>query len=314
MAAVRFSEDELGALVWGEWSSQISHEAKALYMLVIRPSMDFATGLAGRKTVISYQKISEALEFDPPAGSKREARRFNKERIRALLKELVRAGLIEWLKTPDRGLAFQCLLADTDQCVSQGSNPGTTPEQPQSSTPEEHPGNNPEESPQVAAFGKSEQPQEHPQEEPGNNPEGIQEEQPASGSPVSGKQAPPAVPPKGDDKTSAGKSKGGTDRITFENLPQGVTQQAANEWVKHRRKMKRPPTQVALDRAMTKAARAGEKLGISPDEAIYTAIEAGWQGLEVEWIINRLQTPTKGGKVVRTGFGQQDFGQTGGKF
>lgn len=184
MAAVRFSEDELAALSRDEWACQISHEAKVLYMLVIRPHMDFANGMAGRKTVISYQKIAEALEFDPPAGSKREARRFQKEKIRALLKELVRGGLIEWVKNPERGLLFRCLMADTDWSVSQRNNPGATPEQPQSSNPEEDPGSNPEESQQIAASGEAEQPQEHPQEEPGSNPDHPTEEQPTSGGPV----------------------------------------------------------------------------------------------------------------------------------
>lgn len=79
-----------------------------------------------------------------------------------------------------------------------------------------------------------------------------------------------------------------SDRITFDTLPEGVSEYAAREWVAHRKKLRKPPTQTALDRAMKKAANAGVQLGISPDEAIYTAIEAGWQGLEVEWIANRI--------------------------
>jgi len=91
-----------------------------------------------------------------------------------------------------------------------------------------------------------------------------------------------------------------SDRISFDNLPDGVSEEAAREWVTHRKKLRKAPTQIALDRAMKKAARAGEQLGIGADEAIYTAIEAGWQGIEVEWIGNRLGKARQGSDQPQT--------------
>ncbi|MCG5538975.1 hypothetical protein [Halorhodospira sp. 9622] len=135
MSAIKLNQDELEALTRGEMASRVSHAAKLVYLLVIRPAMDYASGTAGRRRVISYQQLREALEYIPPAGSHRAEVRYSREQLRGLLREIERAGWVEWVKTGDRGLVFHCPLADTDQCGSTRNNPGATPEQPRRNTP-----------------------------------------------------------------------------------------------------------------------------------------------------------------------------------
>jgi len=128
---IRISDEELEALARGESSSKLSHEAKLTYLLAIRPYMDYGTRIAGRHRRISYQSIREAIEFFPAPGSRRKEKRYNTESIRAILKELERAGLIEWVRTKERGLVFRCLLADWDSAAENRNNIRTTSEQHQ---------------------------------------------------------------------------------------------------------------------------------------------------------------------------------------
>lgn len=107
MTAIKLNDDELEALARGEGASQISHAAKLLYLLVIRPAMDYGTGTAGTRRVISYQQIREVLEHTPPPGSHRQETRYSKEQIRSLIREIERAGWVEWVRSSNRGLVFQ---------------------------------------------------------------------------------------------------------------------------------------------------------------------------------------------------------------
>ncbi|MBK1725700.1 hypothetical protein [Halorhodospira neutriphila] len=122
MSAIKLNEEELEALQ----SSHVSHEAKLLYITVIRPAMDYGTGIAGRKRTLSYQQIREALEYLPPHGSKRREQRYTREQARGVIRELERAGWIEWHRTSRRGLVFRCRLASWDQCGSSRTNTGPT--------------------------------------------------------------------------------------------------------------------------------------------------------------------------------------------
>jgi hypothetical protein len=165
----RIDDDEMEVLA-GDNNSRLSHEAKLVYLLGIRPYMDYETGLVGFKRVVSYQSIREVLEYAPPKGSTKKAQRYEKEAIRAIFKELERAGLILWVKNEDRGLFFECLKALRGKRTEIMNNPWTTPEQPQANNPK----NNPEEFRNDAATQGNEQPQEPPvadlQHMPKNNP------------------------------------------------------------------------------------------------------------------------------------------------
>ena len=71
--------------------------------------------------------------------------------------------------------------------------------------------------------------------------------------------------------------------------PPGISQEAADEFIQHRRNLKKPLTQNAFNRAMVQALKASQEIGITPDEAIHETIDAGWQGIKAEWLKNRLR-------------------------
>lgn len=137
----RIDDDEFELLA-GDGASRLSHAAKVAYTFGIRPWMDYRTGMAGWGRRISYQSLRELLEYAPSAGSTRTGSYASKEAIRGVLRELERAGLIRWLKSPERGLFFVCLRAARDSSTEKRTNTRATPEQPHSS----HPNNNPDES------------------------------------------------------------------------------------------------------------------------------------------------------------------------
>jgi len=71
--------------------------------------------------------------------------------------------------------------------------------------------------------------------------------------------------------------------------PPGISQEAADEFIQHRKNLKKPLTQNAFNRAMLQALKASAEIGITPDEAIHETIDAGWQGVKAEWLKNRLR-------------------------
>jgi len=139
MTACRINDDEIDALSRSDNSSHISPMAKLVYLLAIRPYMDFATGMVGSRRMVTYQSIRECIEYFPPQGSKRKEIRHSKDLIHSLLEELERFGLIEWIKTPGRGLIFRCILADRDISSENMRAPREHPESAQKRAPREHP-------------------------------------------------------------------------------------------------------------------------------------------------------------------------------
>ncbi|MBK1734866.1 hypothetical protein CKO15_06090 [Halorhodospira abdelmalekii] len=161
---IRLNDCELERLC----SSRLSHAARLAYVLVIRPAMDYATGFSGQRRTISYQQLREVLEYTPPAGSqRREIRYSTRQQLRALLAEIEREGLVQRLRTSDRGLVFRCCLADTDECASTRNNPGATPEQPQRRTP----GNNPISNPDIRRYNSELKPTSNPRSTPRKPPD-----------------------------------------------------------------------------------------------------------------------------------------------
>jgi hypothetical protein len=76
------------------------------------------------------------------------------------------------------------------------------------------------------------------------------------------------------------------------NLPNGITQEAAQGFIDHRKLMKAPLTQRAFVLAMQTAAKAAE-IGLTPDQAIDETVAAGWKGINLDWLQNRLSKQTK---------------------
>jgi hypothetical protein len=87
--------------------------------------------------------------------------------------------------------------------------------------------------------------------------------------------------------------------VVVKDLPDGVSEKTAKEFIEHRVKMKKPLTQEAFNRAMKAAAQAASDLGITPDRAITETIDAGWQGVKSDWLSNRLGKQNEGEAPVR---------------
>lgn len=102
------SLEELSAL------SGLPHLQQLLYLLGLRPYVDYKTALVGIKRGISYQSISEALYIEPHPGIKGGSP--SKDQLRRALKGLERAGLLE-IQSLDHKLIFKCLLVNTDYSV-----------------------------------------------------------------------------------------------------------------------------------------------------------------------------------------------------
>lgn len=85
--------------------------------MVIRRRMDYATGISGLKSGLSYQQFREWLEYLPPPGSRDRPYHGTGDQIKRLVRLLVKAGIIEPLHHSDRPgtkMVFRCLLASTD--------------------------------------------------------------------------------------------------------------------------------------------------------------------------------------------------------
>ncbi|MBV2138560.1 MAG: hypothetical protein KUF79_17270 [Candidatus Thiodiazotropha sp. (ex Ctena orbiculata)] len=110
--------------------------ARVVYLQSLRWRMDFATGIVGgvgRR--LSYAAIAEDVDFIPDHGSHKPEWKPSKDKLRAVLSELKRGGLIaDAGSSPERGLIVRCLLADTDQSA-QNMNPTGTPREPHGMNP-----------------------------------------------------------------------------------------------------------------------------------------------------------------------------------
>jgi len=122
MTSFRVNDDEQAILR----QSEISHAAKLLYLVGIRPRMDFRTGIVGKARRVSYQTFHEDIEYLPPQGSKRGVCDYGIAAIRALLDELARAGLIRRLPNDKRLIFLECLVADREDAPKNMNNRGTT--------------------------------------------------------------------------------------------------------------------------------------------------------------------------------------------
>lgn len=109
MAAMAISDAEREAM------AGLPHAAVVLYVLGIRPYMDYATGIVGRARRVSWQSLSEALYVDPHQGLA-DSGATGREQVRRLAQWLVKAGLVE-SASEGKCLIFKCLLASTDESV-----------------------------------------------------------------------------------------------------------------------------------------------------------------------------------------------------
>ena len=62
----------------------------------------------------------------------------------------------------------------------------------------------------------------------------------------------------------------------------GVDPLIASDWIQHRRSLKAPPTQTAIDGIAREAGRAGTSLS----NALAVCCERGWRGFKAEWMVS----------------------------
>ncbi|WP_022960282.1 DnaT-like ssDNA-binding domain-containing protein [Spongiibacter tropicus] len=108
---IRLTEAEQEAL------NSMPSSARVLYMLGLRPYMDYASGVVGVQRRISLQGFRELLEYEPDRGSRLGARYTpTKDEVRNEVDRLVRSGLLLRLPKKKRNdpLVFKLPLADCD--------------------------------------------------------------------------------------------------------------------------------------------------------------------------------------------------------
>lgn len=92
---------------------------------------------------------------------------------------------------------------------------------------------------------------------------------------------------KKDKKDKKEKNNTGGSALDLSDLPDGVTEELARDFIEHRRKLKSPLTQRALNLCMSAAAKAPDH-GLTPEQVIDEAIQRGWRKPEAEWAAKSL--------------------------
>lgn len=86
-----------------------------LYLLAIRPYMDYASGVVGLKRRISWRSLTEEMYVEPTCGvPKNETGSPSRNQLRRAIMQLERAGLIKY-HDDKSWLVFECILATRDQ-------------------------------------------------------------------------------------------------------------------------------------------------------------------------------------------------------
>ena len=112
--SIILNDDELAAL------RDASPAFMRLYVLGLRPMMDFRTGLCGERYGVAYSRLGLEVSYSPPPGSRRPAWRPSRDNVISLFDEGRRLGMIR-MCSPDRArqLVFELVLADRGSSVSQ---------------------------------------------------------------------------------------------------------------------------------------------------------------------------------------------------
>ena len=118
--SIILNDDELAAL------RDASPAFMRLYVLGLRPMMDFRTGLCGERYGVAYSRLGLEVSYSPPPGSRRPAWRPSRDNVISLFDEGRRLGMIR-MCSPDRArqLVFELVLADRGSSVSQRTPTGS---------------------------------------------------------------------------------------------------------------------------------------------------------------------------------------------
>lgn len=129
MSAIKLNDAELEAL------AGLPSLALRIYVLGIRPHMDYSTGLVGQKRRVSWQSLREAGYVEPHQGLTGTGTP-SKMQVRRAVEWLIRTGLLVE-RTQGKRLVFYCPLAHADSSTQE--KPDTNPTQTRHSQPDTHP-------------------------------------------------------------------------------------------------------------------------------------------------------------------------------
>lgn len=102
---------------------------------------------------------------------------------------------------------------------------------------------------------------------------------------------------KNDKNVKKEKNTTGGSALDLSNLPNGVSEELALEFIEHRRKIKKPLTQHGLNLCMQAASKASEH-GLTPEKVIDETIVAGWMKPNPEWVAKRLGSQAPASNVT----------------
>lgn len=116
------------------------------------------------------------------------------------------------------------------------------------------------------------------------------------------------IPPKGGDDGSSAEPHAGKripeEGVDLSILPDDLSDDVWNEWLKLRAKQKFTVSQVVVNTIANQLERARE-MGWSPDEALAEALSAGWRGLRAEWLANRVGNNIRQSRTNRSAHNHQ---------
>jgi len=160
VTAFVITDEEMTAL------AGLPHASVRLYLLGLRPHMDYATGVVGAKRRISWQMLREVLYVEPHRGLE-DSGTPTLGKTRRALEWLIKAGLIEDIGTKERGeaIVFRCVLAYADESVQKI--PGKNPARTRQANPAHNPAHNTASANADSDAGFNE----IPGKEPGTNPD-----------------------------------------------------------------------------------------------------------------------------------------------
>ncbi|MBW5800656.1 replication protein [Halomonas elongata] len=85
-------------------------------------------------------------------------------------------------------------------------------------------------------------------------------------------------------------------QLDLSNLPPGVTVEAVQGFIEHRKALKKPLTQRALNLNINEALRSAERIPeLTADQALDETVLAGWQGVKADWLARRLGSQQRQG-------------------
>lgn len=280
---------------------ELPHVCQIIYLRIMRKHMDYSTGIVGRTRRISYEQIKERLRYTPPPQSREKAVEYSTDQVKKLIRKLVDVGLLERLHDTSKGvqpMEFRLPLASTD-LDSQGHDRATV--------------TGPRKKPRGYGAGKGNRATTGPRENaPQGHPSGSGKPHPLTtfgGDASNDSPKLELAPPNGTTEPKPKSSpKPKATKLDLTNLPEGVSVDAAQAFIDHRKALKKPLTQRALTLALGEAVKASQAIpGMTPDQAIDEAILAGWQGVKAQWLINRQDgngMPTRARHDGRKGFVQ----------